>query len=94
MLPSARGLRAAERVGIYQGMYLPRMLEALESDYPGLAHFLGPRAWTRLVRRYLNAHPSRSYTLNELGRRCRSSCGTRGCRARLSATTSRGSSGR
>ena len=68
VLPSARGLRPAERVGIYQGMYLPRMLEALESDYPGLAHFLGPKSWTRLVRSYLNAHPSRSYTLNELGR--------------------------
>jgi hypothetical protein len=67
--PSHRGLRAAERVGIYQGMYLPRMMEALESDYEGLAHFLGATAWTRLVRAYLTAHPSRSYTLNELGRR-------------------------
>ena len=67
--PSARGLRPAERVGIYQGMYLPRMMEALESDYPGLAHFLGPAAWRRLVRRYVTRHPSRSYTLNELGRK-------------------------
>ncbi len=66
--PSAR-LSAGERVGIYQAMYLPRMQEALESDYPGLAHFLGPRAWERLVRAYVDAHPSRSYTLNELGRR-------------------------
>jgi len=68
VLPSAR-LTAAERVGVYQGMYLPRMLEALESDYPGLAQFLGPAAWRRLVRAYVSAHPSRSYTLNELGRR-------------------------
>jgi hypothetical protein len=66
--PSAR-LTAAERVSVYHGMYLPRMLEALESDYPGLAHFLGEGAWARLVRAYLTAHPSRSYTLNELGRR-------------------------
>jgi hypothetical protein len=69
VLPSHRGLRPAERVGVYQGMYLPRMMEALESDYPTLAHFLGQRAWTRLVRAYVTAHPSRSYTLNELGRR-------------------------
>ncbi len=69
VLPSHRGLRAAERVGIYQGMYLPRMQEALESDFAGLAHFLGHARWTLLVRRYLTAHPSRSYTLNELGRR-------------------------
>ena len=67
--PSHRGLRAADRLAIYQGMYLPRMMEALESDYEALAHFLGPNAWTRLVRSYLTAHPSRSYTLNELGRR-------------------------
>jgi hypothetical protein len=68
VLPSAR-LSAAERVGVYQGMYLPRMMDALESDYPALAHYLGPRAWERLVRAYVDAHPSRSYTLNELGRR-------------------------
>jgi hypothetical protein len=69
VLPSWRGLSASDRVGVYQAMYLPRMQEALESDYPGLAHFLGPASWTRLVRAYLLAHPSRSYTLNELGRR-------------------------
>jgi hypothetical protein len=45
------------------------MLEALESDYPGLAHYLGEPAWQRLVRAYVDRHPSRSYSLNELGRR-------------------------
>ncbi|MFN8094626.1 MAG: putative DNA-binding domain-containing protein [Vicinamibacteria bacterium] len=48
--PSAT-LTAAERVGIYHGMYRLRMAEALEADYPGLAHFLGPRrgrtSWPR-----------------------------------------------
>lgn len=68
VLPSSR-LSSVERVGVYQAMYLPRMMEALESDYPGLAHFLGHAAWQRLVRSYVTAHPSRSYTLNELGRR-------------------------
>jgi hypothetical protein len=68
VLRSAR-LSAVERVGVYHDMYLPRMQEALESDYPGLAHFLGHPAWERLVRAYVTAHPSRSYTLNELGRR-------------------------
>jgi hypothetical protein len=67
VLPSAR-LTARERVGVYHGMYLVRMREALESDYPGLARFLGPRGWERLVTAYLRAHPSRSYTLNVLGR--------------------------
>ena len=67
VLPSAR-LTAPERVGVYQGMYLARMREALEADFPGLARFLGPEAWERLVRSYVGAHPSRGYTLNALGR--------------------------
>jgi len=67
LLPSA-GLTPAERIGIYHGMYLLRMSEALESDYPGLAHFLGPERWSRLVRDYVQTHPSRSYTLNVLGK--------------------------
>jgi len=68
VLPSAT-LSAVERVGIYQGMYLLRMAEALEGDYPGLAHFLGEERWRRLVSEYVAAHPSTSYTLNVLGRR-------------------------
>lgn len=68
VLPSKR-LSAEQRISVYQEMYLPRMLDALESDYPALAHFLGHAAWQRLVRDYVSAHPSRSYTLNELGRR-------------------------
>jgi hypothetical protein len=67
VLPSAT-LEPAERLGIYHDMYLQRMEEALETDYPGLAHFLGPRRWRGLVRGYVEAHPSRSYTLNVLGR--------------------------
>ncbi len=66
ILPS-KTLTSVERVGVYQGMYLLRMVEALENDYPALAHFLGPDAFADLVTRYVAAHPSRSYTLNRLG---------------------------
>jgi hypothetical protein len=66
--PSAT-LTASERVGIYHGMYRLRMAEALESDYPGLAHFLGRERFMALVGEYVLAHPSTSYTLNDLGRR-------------------------
>lgn len=64
--PSAR-LTTAERVGIYHGMYLSRMVEALESDYPALQRLLGAHGFADLVRDYVQAHPSRSYTLNRLG---------------------------
>jgi hypothetical protein len=67
VLPSAT-LTPAERVGIYHDMYLLRMEEALETDFPALAHFLGPQGWRDLVRGYVEDHPSRSYTLNVLGR--------------------------
>ncbi len=67
VLPSAT-LDPAERVGIYHDMYELRMGEALESDYPGLCHFLGPKRWKKVVSGYLAAHPSSSYTLNVLGR--------------------------
>ncbi len=67
VLPSAT-LGPAERVGIYHDMYLLRMEEALATDYPGLSHFLGAPRWRRLVRGYVEAYPSRSYTLNVLGR--------------------------
>jgi hypothetical protein len=67
LLPSAT-LTPGERIGIYHGMYLLRMAEALESDYPALSHFLGEKRWTALVRGYVERHPSRSHTLNVLGR--------------------------
>jgi hypothetical protein len=66
ILPS-RTLAPAERVAIYQGMYPMRMRDALASDYPGLEHFLGAERFGRLVSDYVQAHPSRSYTLNRLG---------------------------
>jgi hypothetical protein len=81
LLPSA-GLSAAERIAIYQGMYPLRMAEALQSDYPGLAHFLGEQRWARLVREYVSDHPSRSYTLNVLGRYLPDWLGTHGPRRR------------
>jgi hypothetical protein len=64
--PSAR-LTAVERVGIYHGMYLLRMEEALAADHPGLKHLLGEAAFFDLVRDYVQEHPSRHFSLNRLG---------------------------
>jgi hypothetical protein len=60
-------LSAAERVDVYHGMYLLRMVEALGHDYPAVRHFLGEEAFADLVRDYVQRYPSRSYTLNRLG---------------------------
>lgn len=66
--PSAT-LSSVERVGVYHGMYLLRMVEALQNDYPCVAHFLGDEAFADLVSRYVQRHPSASWTLNRLGAR-------------------------
>ncbi len=67
VLRPSRALSAVERIGIYQGMYLLRMREALAADYPGLAHALGPDGFADFVCAYVARHPSRSHTLNRLG---------------------------
>jgi len=66
VLPS-KTLNSYLRIGIYRDMYLARLRDALASDYPALVHHLGDEAFTRLVSGYVQAHPSRSYTLNRLG---------------------------
>lgn len=66
ILPSAT-LSPESRIGIYHDMYLARMIEALEFDYPGVAHLLGHARFHHFVQGYVAAFPSRSYTLNRLG---------------------------
>jgi hypothetical protein len=66
VLPS-KTLSSFERLDIYREMYLQRMEEALSSDYPALKHYLGDEEFLRMVARYVEVYPSRSYTLNRLG---------------------------
>lgn len=68
VLPS-KTLQPAQRVGVYHGMYLMRMVEALEADYPAVKQFLGCGAFENLVRDYVQQFPSSSFTLNRLGDR-------------------------
>jgi len=66
VLPS-RTLSRLERLGVYRGMYEARLRDALEVDYPLLSGYLDEEVWEELTELYLEAHPSRSYTLNRLG---------------------------
>jgi hypothetical protein len=66
VLPS-KTLSPLERLDIYRDMYLLRMEEALSIDYPSLKHILGDDQFMRLVARYVEVYPSRTYTLNRLG---------------------------
>jgi hypothetical protein len=66
VLPS-HSMTETECVGVYHGMYLMRMEEALETDYPVIRYHLGDHQFAHLVREYVERYPSTSYTLNRLG---------------------------
>jgi hypothetical protein len=67
ILPSPT-LSPRERIQIYRGMYLLRMEEALEIDFPAVAWYLGEANFKKLVAEYVQSYPSQSYTLDHLGR--------------------------
>jgi len=60
-------MTVAERLQVYNGGYLARLVEVLASDYGALQHLLGEREFHRLCARYVDAHPSRHHNLNQLG---------------------------
>lgn len=64
--PNSR-LTAFERLEIYNRQYWFRVLGALAEDFPALEAVVGAGAFQRLSVAYLTAHPSRSFTLRNLG---------------------------
>jgi hypothetical protein len=66
--PNSR-LTAFERLEIYNRQYWYRVLDALAEDYPVLRAVVGSAAFHQLSIEYLAAHPSRSFTLRNLGSR-------------------------
>ena len=68
VITRSRALSAAERLAIYANAYHTRLLECLGEVYPMLKRTLGEEAFDGFAFGYLQEFPSRSYTLNELGR--------------------------
>jgi len=66
--PNSR-LSAFERLEIYNRQYWFRVLGALAEDFAALNAVVGARAFEKLSIAYLAAHPSRSFTLRNLGSR-------------------------
>jgi hypothetical protein len=64
--PNSR-LTAFERLEIYNRQYWFRVLGALAEDFAALSAVVGARAFEKLSIAYLTAHPSRSFTLRNLG---------------------------
>jgi hypothetical protein len=68
VITRSRALSATERLAIYANAYHMRLLECLGEVYPLLKRTLGEEAFEGFAFGYLQEYPSRSYTLNELGR--------------------------
>lgn len=66
--PNSR-LSAFERLEIYNRQYWYRVLGALAEDFPALRSVIGARAFEAMSVAYLTEHPSRSFTLRNLGSR-------------------------
>ena len=60
-------LTSFERLEIYNRQYWFRLFSSFEEDFPGLKSVVGSRRFQALMRAYLEAHPSRSFTLRNLG---------------------------
>ena len=60
---------ADTRLGIYAGAYRLRLIEALDTDYPGLHTLAGDTAFDALCRAYIDAHPSAFRSLRWFGHR-------------------------
>jgi hypothetical protein len=64
--PNSR-LTAFERLEIYNRQYWYRVLGALAEDFPALRAVVGSRRFEALSIDYIAEHPSRSFTLRNLG---------------------------
>jgi hypothetical protein len=64
--PNSR-LSAFERLEIYNRQYWFRLLNALADDFPALRAVVGSRQFHAISVAYLREHPSRSFSLRNLG---------------------------
>ena len=56
-----------ERLEIYNRQYWFRLFSSFEEDFPGLQAVLGKKKFQELMRAYLEANPSTSFSLRDLG---------------------------
>lgn len=58
---------ADTRLGVYAEAYRLRLLEALDTDFPTLHTLLGDDEFDRMGRAYIDAHPSRHFSIRWFG---------------------------
>jgi hypothetical protein len=63
----SKSLSAADRLAVYCNAYYARLLECLREEFTALVHALGRELFDEFAFGYLQAYPSKSYTLHYLG---------------------------
>lgn len=63
----SKSLGSVERLAVYGNAYFARLLDCLADEFPTTKQVLGDDAFAAIGMQYLQARPSRSYTLNDLG---------------------------
>lgn len=66
-LRGSAALSAEQGLAIYHHAYRARLLEALRGDYPAVHGWLGDAEFDALAGAYVDAHPSRHFSLRWLG---------------------------
>src|SRR3954469_21540209 len=62
-----RGISARERLGVYTGGYVLRLLECMRADFPVLRGFVGETVFDAFAKAYLIPRPPGSPSLYDLG---------------------------
>jgi len=62
-----RGLSARERLAVYAGGYVLRLLDCMRADFPVLRDFLGDSVFDAFARAYIITKPPVSHSLYDLG---------------------------
>jgi len=62
-------LTAARHLNIYRQSYIARLRDCMKNQFSALSFALGEELFQMFADQFLDAHPSDSYTLSELGRK-------------------------
>ena len=69
VITRSQKLSAVDRLAVYGFAYFARLLECLAEEFSTTRHAVGEQAFQAFAFGYLQAYPSRSYTLGDLGAR-------------------------
>jgi len=67
LIKPSHSLNSFERLEIYNKQYWYRILDSVEEDFEGVLTILGREKFCALSEAYVSQHPSRTFTLRDLG---------------------------